>query len=146
MEFFKKLWQSYWDSMERDANRRRVFEGGGLQIEGDWVSREIHLNGQKLELEILSKNKVRHNLDRFCWGEDSPESCTTALAILLWFQTREEAFSLRQAFLRDYISKCQKDFRFWFPFERWRNTHPEIFRKLKKKPVDTESLDPEDDD
>ena len=134
----KKLFDRFFESLEQGANLNKVLRDGGLKITGEWKSKKLCINDQELDIHILNKNKVKHSLVKFHWGDDSKESRTTALAILLWFLPRTEALNTRDIFFRDFVSQFKNDFDIWFEYEYWRNRRSGIDRKFKRKPIDTD--------
>ncbi|MDK2892700.1 hypothetical protein [Methanohalophilus sp.] len=106
---------------DKAVNYRRVIQQG-LEIKGNWQTREIFLFGSPLTPapEVLEETDGKHK--NFCWGDTSENSRLTALAILLWFLDEREAYDYLDAFLNDFVSRLPRhDFEQNFGYEFWRN-------------------------
>jgi hypothetical protein len=118
---------------DKAVNHRRVIEQG-LEIKGNWQTREIFLLGNPLTPEVLEETDGEYK--NFSWGDTSENSRLTALAILLWFLDEREAYGYLDAFLNDFVARLpRQDFEQNFGYEFWRNR---IISKRKrgKKHVD----------
>lgn len=81
-----------------------------LLVDGDWLTREVHIDGQVLRPD--RSQKVRnHSPDGFNWGYGGSGPAQLALAILLKYMPEEIAVKVYQTFKFNVVAKWpQHDF------------------------------------
>ncbi|WMW23130.1 hypothetical protein RE476_04690 [Methanolobus mangrovi] len=105
----------------------------GPEIKGVWETKEGFLFGSPLSLDILDKNNIVYEETEFCWDDNSEESDTTALVILLWFLDKNETFLRKKTFLQDFVMKfLQEDFETTFNCEYWLNCKTQRWGHMAK--------------
>jgi hypothetical protein len=81
-----------------------------LLIDGDWETREVHIDGKLLRPEA-SQAVRNHSPDGFNWGYGGSGPAQLALAILLRYMTVEDANKYYQAFKFQVVASWpQSDF------------------------------------
>ncbi|MGM5482287.1 MAG: hypothetical protein ACQESF_02385 [Nanobdellota archaeon] len=124
-----KALDKFWFSVANHGNLSRVLREDGLKIEGKWSAKSIFLNDEKLTNRVFEMNGLKP-LKAFHWGDQSKQTYDTALAILLWFNSLDDAKRYQSKFLEDFLSKFTGDFNERFRFGSWRN---ELDNSRRKK-------------
>lgn len=100
-----------------------------ILIKGNVESRNVYIGGRKL-LPSLSQKVFNHSPDGFSWGYQGSGPAQLALAILLYYHSREFALMYYQDFKREVIASFPMDRDFVFSenqFNAW------IDNRIKKE-------------
>jgi hypothetical protein len=88
-------------------------------IDGDWESREVHIDGKYLS-PFQSQKIYNHSPDGFNWGYCGSGPAQLALAILMRFTGMQTALRLHQKFKFEVIAKLpQGDFELDLDIREW---------------------------
>jgi hypothetical protein len=89
-----------------------------ILIDGDYETREVHINGKLLRPERSQKIR-NHSPDGFNWGYGGSGPAQLALAILLQYMNEEEACNYYQDFKFKVVAGWpQEDFEIRLPLRQ----------------------------
>ena len=88
-------------------------------IDGDWETREVHVDG-KLLRPGKSQKAWNHSPDGFNWGYGGSGPAQLALALLMLVTDQKTAISYHQAFKWNFVAKLpQTDFEIEIDVDKW---------------------------